>query len=171
MRDRFPVCRAQSRGRCVTFRTVVNTVALRNGVDSPRSPAQRTGNGMHIIFMAQSLHRRGHCFAVIAGILRIAVYDDRVPQYYAGSISASAATRRFSALYFSVKRNRSQPSAFLPPRAKRRAEPSRSPDPICNSVYIARVPSSSTPVSIWHVIDARKRGHQLYTVRRGPFAV
>ena len=117
----------------VTFRTVVNTVALRNGLAadfSPKPLRSEPGNGMHINLSARSSTGEDIMPQVIAGIL--------------SHIAASAATRRRAIFPGQAKTARSS-SAFPPPRASTAA---RSFDPRTRSATrILPIPSSSTPVS------------------------
>jgi len=154
----------------VTFRTVVNTVAVRNGLAadfSPKPLRSEPGNGIR-----PQLHRRGHYAAGDRRYSLAYCRHDRVPQYNAGLLSALRQLQG-AALYFLVKR---KPLAAHPHSRRRGRVPPRGasiPGPDLQPVYCLYPPHLRrsrryTPPRR----AARKRGHQLlHRVGGGPFAV
>lgn len=122
----------------LTFRTVVNTVAARNGLRADFSPKPidgRAGNGMHINFSAKGGRGDDVMPLVIAGILahikEITVFLNTVDASY----------RRFGQSkapgYISWSgENRSQLIRIPAAEGEYRRAELRSPDPLCNP-YIA----------------------------------
>ena len=122
----------------VTFRSVVNTIAARNGLFadfSPKPLADRPGNGMHINISAKESSGKDVLPFIIAGIMNrisdITVFLNPAGQSYE-RLGFNKAPRFISW----CTENRSQliriPAAS---RQYRRAE-LRSPDPLCNP-YLA----------------------------------
>lgn len=122
----------------VTFRSVVNTIAARNGLFadfSPKPLADRPGNGMHINISAKESSGKDVLPFIIAGIMNrisdITVFLNPTGQSYE-RLGFNKAPRFISW----CTENRSQliriPAAS---RQYRRAE-LRSPDPLCNP-YLA----------------------------------
>lgn len=122
----------------VTFRTVVNTVAVRNGLAadfSPKPLRTEPGNGMHINISARSRTGEDVMPHVIAGILahigEMTAFFNTTPDSY----------RRFGSCkaprYISwSSENRSQLIRIPAAEGEYRRAELRSPDPLCNP-YIA----------------------------------
>ena len=128
----------KSADHAVTFRSVVNTIAARNGLFadfSPKPLADRPGNGMHINISATESSGKDVLPFIIAGIMNrisdITVFLNPAGQSYE-RLGFNKAPRFISW----CTENRSQliriPAAS---RQYRRAE-LRSPDPLCNP-YLA----------------------------------
>lgn len=122
----------------VTFRTVVNTVALRNGLAadfSPKPLRSEPGNGMHINLSARSSTGEDIMPQVIAGIL------SHIADMTAFLNTTPASYQRFGSYkaprYISwSSENRSQLIRIPAAEGEYRRAELRSPDPICNP-YIA----------------------------------
>ena len=122
----------------VTFRTVVNTVALRNGLAadfSPKPLRSEPGNGMHINLSARSSTGEDIMPQVIAGIL------SHISDMTAFLNTTPASYQRFGSYkaprYISwSSENRSQLIRIPAAEGEYRRAELRSPDPICNP-YIA----------------------------------
>ena len=122
----------------VTFRTVVNTVAVRNGLAadfSPKPLRSEPGNGMHINISARSESGEDIMPHVIAGIL------SHIAGMTAFLNTTAASYQRFGSYkaprYISwSSENRSQLIRIPAAEGEYRRAELRSPDPICNP-YIA----------------------------------
>ena len=122
----------------VTFRTVVNTVAVRNGLAadfSPKPLRSEPGNGMHINISARSESGGDIMPHVIAGILT------HIAGMTAFLNTTAASYQRFGSYkaprYISwSSENRSQLIRIPAAEGEYRRAELRSPDPICNP-YIA----------------------------------
>ena len=122
----------------VTFRTVVHTVATRNGLAadfSPKPLRSEPGNGMHINFSARSASGEDVMPQVIAGLLshigEMTAFFNTQPSSYQrfGSYKAPR--------YISwSSENRSQLIRIPAAEGEYRRAELRSPDPMCNP-YIA----------------------------------
>lgn len=121
----------------VAFRTVVNTIAARNGLwadFSPKPLEDQPGNGMHINFSVQGAGE--DCMSpVIAGILR------HIPELTVFLNTTEGSYRRFGShkapRYISWSReNRSQLIRIPAATGEYRRAELRSPDPLCNP-YLA----------------------------------
>ena len=127
-----------SADNAVTFRSVVNTVAARNGLFSDFSPKpleNRPGNGMHINLSARSSTGEDIMPQVIAGIL------SHIADMTAFLNTTPASYQRFGSYkaprYISwSSENRSQLIRIPAAEGEYRRAELRSPDPICNP-YIA----------------------------------
>ena len=122
----------------LTFRTVVDTVAARNGLYAdfgPKPLADQPGNGMHINFSVSSQDKRDVLVPAIAGVLA-----------HSGEMTAflnptAAAYSRFGSYkaprYISWSaENRSQLVRVPAAEGEYRRAELRSPDPLCNP-YLA----------------------------------
>jgi len=122
----------------VTFRSVVNTIAARNGLYadfSPKPIKNCPGNGMHINISAQSSDGRDVMPQVIAGIL------EHIPAMTAFLNPSEASYNRFGSdkapKYISwSEQNRSQLIRIPAAEGSYRRAELRSPDPMCNP-YLA----------------------------------
>ncbi len=122
----------------VTFRAVVNSVAVRNGLASDFSPkplADQPGNGMHINISAKSRDGTDIMPQVIAGILthiaEMTVFlNTREDSYH--RFGSSKAPRYISW----SSENRSQLIRIPAAQGEYRRAELRSPDPLCNP-YLA----------------------------------
>ena len=122
----------------VTFRTVVNTIALRNGLCadfSPKPLRDQPGNGMHINISARSESGEDIMPHVIAGVL------EHIGEMTAFLNTTSASYQRFGSCkaprYISWStENRSQLIRIPAAQGEYRRAELRSPDPVCNP-YIA----------------------------------
>ena len=122
----------------VTFRTVVNTVALRNGLAadfSPKPLRSEPGNGMHINLSARSSTGEDIMPQVIAGIL------SHIADMTAFLNTTPASYQRFGSYkaprYISwSSENRSQLIRIPAAEGEYRRAELRSPDPLC-SPYLA----------------------------------
>ena len=124
----------------VTFRTVVNTVAMRNGLAADFSPKplnSQPGNGMHINISAKSRDGADVMPQVIAGILthiaEMTVFFNTVEASY-HRFGGSKAPRYISW----SSENRSQLIRIPAAQGEYRRAELRSPDPLCNP-YLAFV--------------------------------
>ena len=122
----------------VTFRTVVNTVALRNGLAadfSPKPLRSEPGNGMHINLSARSSTGEDIMPQVIAGILShiadMTAFLNTTPASYQ-RFGSSKAPRYISW----SSENRSQLIRIPAAKGEYRRAELRSPDPLCNP-YLA----------------------------------
>ena len=122
----------------VTFRTVVNTVALRNGLAadfSPKPLRSEPGNGMHINLSARSSTGEDIMPQVIAGILShiadMTAFLNTTPASYQ-RFGSSKAPRYISW----SSENRSQLIRIPAAQGEYRRAELRSPDPLC-SPYLA----------------------------------
>ena len=121
----------------VAFRTVVNTIAARNGLwadFSPKPLEDQPGNGMHINFSVQNAGEDGMPH-VIAGILR------HIPEMTVFLNTTEGSYRRFGShkapRYISwSQENRSQLIRIPAATGEYRRAELRSPDPLCNP-YLA----------------------------------
>ena len=121
----------------VAFRTVVNTIAARNGLwadFSPKPLEDQPGNGMHINFSVQNAGEDGMPH-VIAGILR------HIPEMTVFLNTTAGSYRRFGShkapRYISwSQENRSQLIRIPAATGEYRRAELRSPDPLCNP-YLA----------------------------------
>ena len=122
----------------VTFRTVVNTVAVRNGLAadfSPKPLRSEPGNGMHINISARSESGEDIMPHVIAGIL------SHIAGMTAFLNTTAASYQRFGSYkaprYISwSSENRSQLIRIPAAEGEYRRAELRSPDPLCNP-YLA----------------------------------
>ena len=122
----------------VTFRSVVNTVAARNGLYadfSPKPLEDCAGNGMHINFSIQAAGDRDVTPQVIAGVLthipEMTVFFNTTPASYA-RLGRDKAPRYVSW----SSENRSQLIRIPAASGEYRRAELRSPDPLCNP-YLA----------------------------------
>lgn len=121
----------------VAFRTVVNTIAARNGLwadFSPKPLEDQPGNGMHINFSVQGVGS-DRMPPVIAGILR------HIPEMTVFLNTTESSYRRFGSnkapRYISWSHeNRSQLIRIPAATGEYRRAELRSPDPLCNP-YLA----------------------------------
>lgn len=131
----------------VTFKSVVDTVAARNGLRasfSPKPVADKSGNGMHINLSLEKdgrnlfkTERDGHCpeaEAFLAGVLRraaeITAFLNPLPESYArlGSFEAPR--------YVTWSRQNRSQLIRIPAADSRHARMElRSPDPACNPYF------------------------------------
>ncbi|MCR4615276.1 MAG: glutamine synthetase family protein [Clostridiales bacterium] len=128
----------KSADNAITFRSVVNTVADRNGLYadfSPKPLADKAGNGMHINFSAKSKDGRDVMPNIIAGIL------SRIGDITLFLNTTEDSYRRFGAnkapKYITWSHeNRSQLIRIPAAKGEYRRAELRSPDPLC-SPYLA----------------------------------